>query len=159
MLASRARLAAVVAVVAAAAVAVALVFAGGAGGDDGVLAWKGPVRIFDSGIPTDKILYTQVRNASLQEVDLVAKDVRALDADGDEVFSATRFLAAFAHGIFPYSERRNAGDFERRRLGEIARLKPGESMPVTLSWRVPKGEKAPVRIDFGPAVLDLPAGR
>lgn len=157
MLASRTRLAGAVAAIAAVLLAVALVLTPGAGGDEGALAWKGKVRILDSGIPTDKILYAEVRNTSIEEVDLKAEDIRALDGDGDALHSAARFIAAFAHGIFPYSDRADASTFERRRLGEIATLKPGQAIPITLSWRVPEGGNPPVRVDFGATELDLPA--
>lgn len=157
MLASRTRLAGAVAAIAAALLAVVLLLAPWAGEDEGALAWKGKVRIFDSGIPTDRILYAEVRNTSLEDVDLAARDVRALDRDGKALHSAARFLAAFAHGIFPYSDRADASSSERRRLGEIATLRPGQAIPITLSWRVPKGGSPPVRVDFGATEVDLPA--
>ena len=117
---SRARLALAVALVAAAGLVAVLVFAGGADGDDGRLAWKGSPDLIKGERPTDHILYGQVRNDSLKDVSLDYKDVRVLDTEGREVRSAVRFLAAFAHGLYPWSQRPDPlGDFERRRLGEI----------------------------------------
>ena len=152
---SRVRIAAAVALVAAVALAAVLLLAGGAGGSDqGKLAWKGPVQVFQSGIATDRILYTELENVSLRDVDLDTKDVRLYDEDDKRVRSATIFLAAFAHGIFPYDAE--VSDFERRRLGKIAPLKPGQAVPGTLSWSVPEGGKPPVRADFGAAEIDVP---
>ena len=152
---SRTRLAVAVALAAAAAVAGLLLLAGGAGGDDGRLAWKGTPTLIDAG--NDRILYGELRNDSLVEIDLAYEDVRVVDAEGREVESAVRFIAAFAHGLYAWSQRpKNPGDFERRRMGEIATIKPGQSAPITLSWRVPKGDPQPVKVDFGRAELSMP---
>jgi hypothetical protein len=153
----RLRLAAAAALVAALAVAALVLLTGGAQGGGEPLAWKGKVQVFDSGVPTDDILYSQVQNASLRDVDLDVEDVRVYDADGHRVRASARFLAAFAHGIFPWSQRPDPlGEFERRRLGEITTLRPGQAMPLTLAWRVPPGGKPPVRVDLGPADLNIP---
>jgi hypothetical protein len=156
---SRARLAIAVALVAAAGLVAVLVFAGGADGDDGRLAWKGTPDLLQAERPTDHILYGQIRNDSLKDVNLDYKDVRVLDTEGREVRSAVRFLAAFAHGLYPWSQRPDPlGDFERRRLGEIATIKPGQAAPITLSWRVADGAAKPSKVDFGEIELALPDG-
>lgn len=86
-------------------------------------------------------------------------EARVLDAEGREVESSVIFLAAFAHGLLPASEKPDViGDPERRRLGQIATVRPGQAIPVTVSWRVPEGGRQPVRVDFGPAEIKLPAG-
>jgi hypothetical protein len=153
---SRSRLAALAAAVAAGVVVLALVLAGGAGGDEGSLAWK-DVEVFPAENGSDRILYGQVENTSLRDVDLDVREVRLADARGREVESAVRFSATFAHGIFPWSQKPDdVGDFERRRLGEVATVKPGQAVPITLSWRTAAGAPAPVRADLGPVELDLP---
>jgi hypothetical protein len=143
MTAGRTRLAAAVALLAAAVVG-ALLLAGGAQGDDGKLAWK-DAKVFRSGVATDRILAAKVANTSLREVDLDVRNLRVLDAQGAEVRSAARFREAFAHGIFPWSARFEGAydDFERRRLGEVLTLKPGEAAPITLSWRVGEDGRKP----------------
>ena len=157
---ARLKLVVAVALVAAVAIAAVALLAGSADGDAAALEWQGKVEVFDSGVPTDEILYTKVRNSSLRDVDLDVEDVRVYDADGKRVQASTRFLAAFAHGIFPWSQRPDPlGEFERRRMGEIATLKPGQSTPITLAWRVPKGTARPTRVDLGPAELKIPARR
>ena len=157
MTATRARLAVLVAVVASVAVVGVMLLARGAEGGSGTLAWKGTPDVMQAGRPTDRVLYGQIRNDSLEKVDLTVDDVRVLDADGHEVQSAVRFLAAFAHGLYPWSQRPDPlGDFERRRMGQIVTLKAGQTAPVTLSWRVPRGGAQPVRVDFGAAEIELP---
>jgi hypothetical protein len=151
------RLVAAVALAAAVTVAGVVAFTGSSSGDGGELAWKGKVRVFDSGIPTDEILYSEVQNTSLRDVDVDVEDVKVYGADGEPVRASVRFLAAFAHGIFPWSQKPDPlGDFERRRLGEIATIKPGQSVPITLAWRVPKGTPRPTRVDLGPTELPIP---
>jgi hypothetical protein len=159
MTTTRTRLTVAVALAAAAALAGVLVLVRGAGGDASRLAWKGTPTLVQSSAPTDRILYGELRNDSLENVNLRYRDVRVLDADRHEVQSAVRFIAAFAHGLYPWSLRpKDPGDFERRRLGEIATLKPGQSAPITLSWRVPTGAPQPVTVDFGTIELALPRG-
>ncbi len=139
-----------------AVLAVVLVAGGGsADADRGRHGWGAPPQVFTpKELPEDRVLAARVKNVSLEDVDLSVKTVKVLDAEGKEVKSAVRFLQAFAHGLYPPDERDESqiGDFEKRRLGEIATLKPGESVPITLSWRGGPAE----RVDFGPAALDLP---
>ncbi len=155
---SRVRLAATAALLAAVAVAAVLALAAGrgeAGTDATRLAWQGEVTVFaPDGLPDDRILQARLRNTSLRPVDLAVGDVRVLDAEGEALKSSARFLQAFAHGLYPPDERDESqiGDFEKRRLGEIVTLRPGQSVPVTLSWRGGPAE----RIDLGVAGLPLP---
>ena len=151
----RVRLVAAVALAAAAVLAGALLLAGSSEGGDGDLAWK-DVQYLKAGRATDRILYGRLRSTSLEDIKLDVHRVTVLDAEGGKVRSAVVFLPAFAHGIYPWDMRGEASDFERRRLGQIATLKPGQSIPITLSWRVPKGGRQPAKVDFGPAELALP---
>ncbi len=153
----RIRLAAAAAIFVAVAVTATVLLTGSSSGDAGKLSWKGEVQVFASGVPTDEILYTQVENTSLRDVDLDVEEVEVYGADGKPVRASARFLAAFAHGIFPWSQKPDPlGDFERRRLGEVATIKPGQSVPLTLAWRLPEGAERPARVDLGPADLEIP---
>jgi hypothetical protein len=150
---------AVAASLAAAVVVLAVVLVAGGGDADAegpaVLGWQGTPQVFTPDtLPEDRVLAGRLRNTSLRDVDIDVKRVRVLDEDGGEVKSAVRFLQAFAHGLYPPDERDESqiGDFEKRRLGEIATLKPGQSVPITLSWRGGPGE----RVDFGVTQLQLP---
>jgi hypothetical protein len=155
----RVRLAALAALAAAVVVGAVVLLTGSSGAAASKVGWKGEVEVFQSDIATDQVLYSQVENISLRDVTLDVEDVKVYDADGKVVRSSVRYLAAFAHGIFPWSQRpKPLGDYERRRLGEIKTIKPGQAVPITLSWRVPERGARPVRVDLGPASLALPKG-
>jgi hypothetical protein len=154
--APRVRIAAAVALtLALAGLAVVLLASGSGEADAGRLSWKGKVQVFTTGLPTDRVLYTELENTSLRDIDLDMQKVKVFAPDGKPVRSSVIFLAAFAHGIFPYNTG-ELSDFEKRRLGKIATVKPGQAIPVTLSWRVPKGSPQPTKVDFGPAELPIP---
>ena len=109
-------------------------------------------------LPRDRVLVAQIRNDSLQDVDLTAADIRIVDPDGRALKSTARFLRGYAHGLFsPLQRPKTPNPNEQRQLGEIATIKPGQKAPLTLSWRVPPGGKQPVRVDIGVANdLDIP---
>lgn len=133
--------------------------AGAAGGAGPVrLAWQGEPRLIDvPELPGDRILAGTIRNTSLRPVDLDVERVEIVDARGRRLKSSARFLAAFAHGLYPPSQRtRPPGRFERTRLGEMATVEPGQTLPLTLSWRVPPGAAAPTEVRFGGGSLRLP---
>jgi hypothetical protein len=153
----RVRLAAVAALAGAAVLAAVLLFTGGADGGSGKLAWAGKPRVFKSGKPTDRVLTARIENTSLKPVEIDVKDVRIVDADGEEVEGTARFLAAFVHGLWSWSQApAELTEFERRRLGQLVTIKPGQTAPVALSWRTPPGADPPVRVEFGDASVALP---
>jgi hypothetical protein len=124
------------------------------------LGWDGEPKL--TGVPElpfDRILTGRLANESLRPVNLDAEGVKVLDIDGRALRSTVRFASAFAHGLFS-AESINLygkpGDGERRRLGEIATVNPRESVPVTLSWRVPPGRTEPVAVNFGGSRVALP---
>ena len=155
----RARIALATAI-AAAAIGAVVALAWGGGDDGGRLAWDGAPRVYRHGKPTDRVLAGRVRNASLRELTLDVADARLLDAHGDEVKGTVRFLSSYVHSLYTWSMRgedpRDLGTQERTRIGEMAKLKPDQTVPVTLSWRVPEGSDPPVRADFGSVSLALP---
>ena len=155
--APRVRLAVGAALASALVLAAVLLFAGGADGGTGKLAWAGEQRVFKSGKPTDRVFTSRIENTSLREVSLDVDEVRLLDEDGDRVQGTVRFLEAFVHGLWSWSQAPSRlTEFERRRLGEIVTLKPGDTAPIALSWRVPEGGKPPTHVDFGTTSVALP---
>jgi len=157
MLRTRARLTVAVAALAAAAVAVAAVAF--SGGDGGRLAWVGQPLVFTpEQLPQDRILRGEIRNDSLEDIEMWTRDARVLDAEGRTVHSGVRFIAAFGHGLYPLRDRVDSevGLPEFERIGELARLRPGERAPITLSWRTRPGQPQPTTVDFGTARLTLP---
>ena len=145
--------------------ALVLVLLAGRGGDGATaaqapvrLAWEGKPEVFEvKGLPRDRILTGRVRNTSLRPVDVSVDRIEIVDGQGKPLKSTARFLAAFAHGLYPPAQQvKPPGKFERTRLGEIATLKPGQALPLTLSWRVAPGGSAPTEVRFGGGSLDLP---
>jgi hypothetical protein len=157
---TRARLGTVVAVVAAVVVAGIALLAGGAGAGgqtEGDLAWEGETTVFTpEGLPTDRILTGRIANVSLRDVELDAIDVRITDDGGEELESNARFASAFGHGLMSPAREGDPGAGERERLGQTVTLRPGETAPVTLSWRVPEGERGARRVALGAVGLTLP---
>jgi hypothetical protein len=121
------------------------------------LEWKEkPTLILVPSLPRDRILTGQLRNASLRPVDLDTEGARIVDAQGRELRSTALFSQHFSHGLYPWSWHVKGSKFERRRIGRIATIKPGEAVPVTLSWRVPAGGSEPVEVRFDGGSLSLP---
>lgn len=152
--------AAAVAVVAAGAVT-ALSTAGGGAPADGALEWHGAAQVMRvPELPRDRVLSGQVHNPSERELDLSADRVQLLDAHGRELESTARFTAGFGHGLYsPTDPPRESAELEQRRLGEIVTIAPGESAPLTLSWRLPRGGRPPVLARVDGLALPLPQDR
>ncbi len=125
--------------------------------DDARLVWKDkPSLIMVPSLPQDRILTGRLRNASLRAVDLDTERVRILDAKGAQLKATALFSQSFSHGLYPWSMNVKGSKFERRRIGEIATIKPGQAVPLTLSWRVPEGGSQPVEVRFDGGTLTLP---
>jgi hypothetical protein len=146
----------------AAVVVIALLTLAGCGGDENganPLAWKeDPDLVVPPRLPGDRILSGEVTNGSLDRVEIDAKDIRLLDRDGRRVEGTATFLGSYVHSIYPPT--RGPTPFpegERQRLGQVARLEPGKSAPLTVSWHEPKGPRTPVRIDYGKGSLPIPS--
>jgi len=121
------------------------------------LAWKDePLLIEVPQLPRDRIVTGRVRNTSLRPVDLEAERIQIVDARGRPLRSTARFLQGFVHGLYPASMHVRGSKFERTRLGKMATIKPGQELPLTVSWRVPKGGSQPVEVRFGDGSLSLP---
>jgi hypothetical protein len=125
--------------------------------DTARLQWKEkPSLILVPELPRDRILTGHLRNASLRAVDLDSKRVQILDARGHRLRATALFAQGFSHGLYPWSMNVEGSKFERRRLGKIATIKPGDAVPLTLSWRVPEGGSEPVEVRFDGGTLSLP---
>lgn len=121
------------------------------------LAWAEPPREIapEPGLEDDHILIGRLRNTALRSAGLDVERVRVRTAGGRELKTSTRFLHVFAHGIYSADMINRNGpppDSERRRLGEIATVRPGDTVPITVSWR---GDGA-AELDLGGATIPLP---
>ena len=135
--------------------------AAGCGADEelgsGDLMWEKKPRIFTNpNLPDDRILAGTVRNDSLETVNLTARDLDVRNPGGDDMESAAVFAQTFVRGVFPQNRGDEIPESEQLRIGLRARLKPGESAPLTVSWRQ-QGEHASV-VDYGAGTLPVPGG-
>jgi hypothetical protein len=130
----------------------------GASSGGATVAWADkPLVVRQPELPDDTIVSGRLRNESGRELSLDASDVRLLDEDGKAVRSTARFALAVSHSLYPPGDGPSENPRPlRERLGEVATVAPGKSVPLVVSWRVGSGEKPPVRVDLGEASLTLP---
>jgi hypothetical protein len=142
---------------------VALGAAGCGGGDErepaGALRWeKEPVLVEPARLPNDRIVAGMLRNDGRDRADLVAKDLKLLTAGGKRVPASAAFVQGFRHGLYPPT-RLPGGRLpisEQLRMGVIARVLPGKTVPLTLAWRQPAGGDPPVRIAWAKVSIPVP---
>jgi hypothetical protein len=70
------------------------------------------------------------------------------------VFSSTFVKSNFPHNRGPGSGPSSYPESEQRRVGYLAVIEPGGTVPVTISWREPAGRVA-ARVDYGRGSLPL----
>jgi len=145
------------------ACALVLLIAGCGGGDDrepaGSLRWeKDPVLVRPDTLPGDRIIYGHLRNDGRDRADLVAKDLRLRTAGGATVKANAAFVESFRHGLYPPTRLPGGKEpiSEQLRLGQIARVLPGKSVPLTISWRQKPGSDPPVRIQWKGGSIPIP---
>jgi hypothetical protein len=124
------------------------------------LAWKKPPRLYvPPNLPHDRIVRGVIENESLKrKLTLKASDIKLRDRDGRRIEGVATFIAGYAHSVYP-AFRKPGGKYpedEQLRLGMLAKLKAGQSVPLTVSWHEPPGPRTPVRIDYGSGTLPLP---
>lgn len=124
----------------------------------GKLVWDVPPKVYTPDtLPDDRILSGQLRNDSLRDVQLTAKtDLKLVDRSGRDVTHTALFAAGYSRDIYPPRDRHKLLERDAERLGYKAKLRPGASKPITVSWRVGHGRPTPVRIELPSNSLDLP---
>jgi hypothetical protein len=131
----------------------------GDGLEGGDLAWVREPKVFrEPDLPRDRVLVGTVRNDSLRRLKIVAGDVRAVDEDGTALRGNATFIKGYIHALYPPTRPPPGGlpESELERLGKAVRLDPGGTAPLSIAWRVPRGAKGPVRIDYGAGFLPIP---
>jgi hypothetical protein len=130
-------------------------------GRSGRLVWeKTPRVLVPETLPGDRVLRGEVKNDSLRKVSLEAADLRLLDADGRRIESSATFIAGYSHPLYPFNRGpATVPESERRRLGRAAEIESGKSVPLTMSWHEPRGDREAVRIDYGAGSLPVPSRR
>lgn len=140
------------------AVALGAAGCGGADKHEG-LSWEGKPSVFISrNLPNDRVVIARVRNTGTKTLHLIAKDVKVRDADGHVLKGSAGFSTTFAHGLFGALQQPNpVPQAELIRLGKVAYIAAGASVPFYAAWRLKPGTKEPVRIDYGSGSLAVPA--
>jgi hypothetical protein len=145
------------------ACAAVMLVAGCGGGDDrepaGSLRWeKDRVLVKPETLPNDRIVAGTLRNDGQDRADLVAKELKLRTADGGTVPTNAAFIRSFAHGMYPPTRLPGGKEpiTEQLRLGQIARVLPGKSVPLTVSWRQKPGAAPPVRIEWSGGSIPIP---
>jgi hypothetical protein len=143
------------------AIASVLVGATGCGSGErdqaGRLVWAKPPVVFSEA--NDRVLQGMIRNNGLQRVDMVASDLRMLDAQGRRVPGVATFALGYVHSNYPLTREPDLPDSEQRRLGRRTYIEPGRQVKLTLAWRVARGKGWPVSVSYGTGRLPIPAGR
>jgi hypothetical protein len=101
------------------------------------------------------VLTGTVRNDSFKIMKLVARDLDVRTEGGDEMEHAGVFAPPFIRGVFPQNRGDEIPESEQLRIGLRARIEPGKTAPLTVSWRQ-QGHKA-ARVDYGTGSLPVPA--
>ena len=123
----------------------------------GRLVWAKPPVIYRES--TDRVLQGMIRNDGLQRVDVVASDLRMLDAQGRRVPGVATFALGYLHSNYPLTREPDLPESEQRRLGRRTFIDPGRQVRLTLAWRVGSGTGAPVSVSYGTGQLPIRAGR
>jgi hypothetical protein len=139
----------------------------GSGGGGGTAATKGPLDWKDApflekvgpSLPDDRILVGTVRNVSVrEELKLDSKQITVRDSAGKPLKAFGIFTATFAHGLYGVSEAPNGPvASDRKRLGFTVTLKPGQTAPLTVAYRLAAGVKPPLRVEYPGGRLAVPA--
>lgn len=137
----------------AALVAVAFAGCGEAGTGASPIAWSGkPIVVRQPELPRDTIVSGKISNEGSDVVRLDATDVHLVTSDGEAVQSDVRFAVGITHQLYPPREgpKEKDPEFLRERLGEVANVEPGATVPLVVAWRLAPGQAAPVKVDLGP---------
>jgi hypothetical protein len=127
------------------------------GGGDG-LAWEGEPQVFKAAnLPDDRVVIARVVNEGDETLHLVAADLTVRDAAGHALDSTAGFTTTFAHGLFGAMVRpKELPATENIRLGKVAYIAPGASLPFYAAWRLDADTKGPLKVDYGKGTLELP---
>jgi hypothetical protein len=124
---------------------------------EGALVWEQKPKVYrNPELPNDRVLRGVVRNDSLRVMMLTARELGVLGAKGEKLESAAVFAPTFIRGVFPENRGSEIPESEQLRIGLRARIEPGKSVPITVSWRE-RGERA-ARVDYGAGSLPIASG-
>jgi hypothetical protein len=110
-------------------------------------------------LPDDRLLVGTVRNVSVrEELQLDSAQLVVRDAGGHALKAFALFSVTYAHGLYGIAEAPNGPvRSDRRRLGYTVKLKPGQTAPLTVAYRLVKDVKTPLRVEYPGGRLAVPA--
>lgn len=118
-----------------------------------------PVLRTPPNLPNDRVLSGRIHNGGLRRTRLIPRDLTLVDAHGKVVPSSAIFLSGYLHELYPPTREPSAGlsDVERRRIGRLATLSPGQTVAVTIAWRLKPGQDPPKTAQVkGGSTLPIP---
>jgi hypothetical protein len=116
-----------------------------------------PSVVVPPALEMDRILRGDVRNDSDDDLRLEAEKVRVYDDRGRRLKASATFAAGYLHSLYPPTRGpESLPDSELARLGKIAKIEPGKTAQITVSWREPGGRHTAARIDYGSGSLRIP---
>jgi hypothetical protein len=127
--------------------------------DKGKLSWVGKPNVFKAhNLPNDRVVIAKVRNTGSKTLHLIGSKLVVLDANGRRLEATAAFNTTFAHGLYGALQQPTGGPpaAELQRLGKTIYLPAGGTAPFYAAWRLERGAKEPVRIDYGPGTLPVP---
>jgi hypothetical protein len=120
----------------------------------GDLVWEKAPHVYrPAELPDDRVLRGVIRNDSLRVVTLAARDLDVRERGGEDMESAAIFAPTFIRGVFPQNRGEAIPENEQLRIGLRARIEPGKTVPITVSWREQGGRAATV--DYGTGSLPV----
>jgi hypothetical protein len=127
----------------------------------GALVWtKQPLLVTPENLPKDRILAGEIRNDSMRELRLRAKDIRIVDGNGKPMRGNVIFIDGYSHPLAPFDigpDPSQLPDKAAIRLGYLAKLEPGRSTPVNVSWREPAAGRGTARLEYNGGILPIPS--
>ncbi len=122
----------------------------------GGVNWVGDPQIATPAeLPGDRVLTGHIRNDSSAALRLDGATAELRDDRGRTITGVVTYARGFTHGLYGpgVSPKEAMPDFLATRLGMTEVVEPGETVPVTISWR----GAPPSSADLGSATLALPA--
>ncbi|MFL5846559.1 MAG: hypothetical protein ACJ762_17885 [Solirubrobacteraceae bacterium] len=134
----------------------------GGGGEDtkpgSGLSWEGTPKVFRAkNLPDDRVVIARVKNDGDTTLHLIAKNLKVRDASGTPLLASAAFTTNYAHGLFGMLQQpKPVPPAELIRLGKVAFIPAGASVPFYAAWRLKPGAEGPFTVDYGKGTLVLP---
>jgi hypothetical protein len=116
-----------------------------------------PTVIIPSDLKNDRIMRSEVRNDTGHEIRVESSAFKVYDDRGRRLKASATFAPGYIHSLYPPTRGpASLPDYELERLGKLAKIAPGKTATLTVSWTEPKGRHTAARIDYGQGSLTIP---